>query len=160
MRFNIFKKQKLQIFSPVQGKILSLDQVPDPVFSEKMMGEGVAIMPSGGNIHSPIDGSVILVADTKHAIGIRSKDGTEILIHIGLETVSLNGVGFNTHVKIGDSVSIGQLLVDVDWTYLKKHAESIITPIVITNSNDRDIQVENMNEGFVGETVLMTVSPL
>lgn len=160
MRFNIFKKQKLQIFSPVHGKILSLDQVPDPVFSEKMMGEGVAIMPSGGNIHSPIDGSVILVADTKHAIGIRSKDGTEILIHIGLETVSLNGVGFNTHVKIGDSVSIGQLLVDVDWTYLKKHAESIITPIVITNSNDRDIQVENMNEGFVGETVLMTVSPL
>lgn len=160
MRFNVFKKRKLQIFAPVQGEVLSLNNVPDPVFSEKMMGEGVAIMPSGGNIHSPIDGIIILVADTKHAIGIRSKDGTEILIHIGLETVSLNGEGFNTHVKIGDSVSIGQLLVDVDWTYLREHAESIITPVVITNSNDRDIQVEDMNEGFVGETVLMTVSPL
>ncbi|QED46840.1 PTS sugar transporter subunit IIA [Cytobacillus dafuensis] len=157
---NLFKKRKLQIFAPVNGEVLSLDKVPDPVFSEKMMGEGVAIMPDEGNIHAPIEGTVILMPDTKHAIGIRSKDGTEILIHIGLETVSLKGNGFNTHVIMGDSISIGQLLIEVDWSYLKEHAESIITPIVITNSSDRVIQFENIKQGFAGETVLMTVSPL
>ena len=94
MLSKLFKKRKLQIYAPVNGEVIPLDQVPDPVFSQKMMGEGVAIMPHNGNIHAPIEGTVILVSDTKHAIGLRSSDGTEILIHIGLETVSLKGKGF------------------------------------------------------------------
>jgi PTS system glucose-specific IIA component len=138
--------------------MLSLEQVPDPVFSEKMMGDGVAIMPEDGGIHSPIEGTVILVADTKHAIGIRANDGTEILIHIGLETVSLQGKGFETLVKMGDSVSIGQSLIEVDWNFVKENATSIITPIIITNSAEKQIQIEPIQTCIPGKTVLMTVT--
>lgn len=82
-------KRKLLIYAPVDGAIVPLAQVPDPIFSEKMLGEGLAMLPTKGHIHAPINGTVILVAETKHAIGLRSKEGTELLIHIGLETVSL-----------------------------------------------------------------------
>ena len=142
MLSNLFKKRKLQIFAPVNGEIIPLDQVPDPVFSQKMMGEGVAIMPDKGNIHAPVEGTVVLVSDTKHAIGLRSNDGTEILIHVGLETVSLKGKGFTVLVETGDKVSVGQSLIEVDWDYIREHAKSIITPIVITNSNERNVQYD------------------
>lgn len=158
MLSRLFNKRKLQILAPVKGDMLSLDQVPDPVFSEKMMGDGVAIMPEDGGIHSPIEGTVILVADTKHAIGIRANDGTELLIHIGLETVSLQGKGFETLVKIGDSVSIGQPLIEVDWSFVKENATSIITPIIITNSTEKQVQLEPIQSCIPGETVLMTVT--
>lgn len=160
MLSNLFKKRSLEVFAPAKGEIIQLDKVPDPVFSEKMMGEGVAIIPSEGRIHAPIEGTIILVAETKHAVGIRSHDGTEILIHIGLETVSLNGEGFKVHVKAGDSVSIGQLLIEVDLTYIKKNAKSTITPIIVTNSHDRKIQYTRMNEYISDETVIMTIAGL
>ncbi|KOP71248.1 PTS glucose transporter subunit IIA [Cytobacillus solani] len=159
MLSRFFNKRKLQILAPVKGEMLPLEQVPDPVFSEKMMGDGVAIMPEDGGIHSPIEGTVILVADTKHAIGIRANDGTELLIHIGLETVSLHGKGFETLVETGDSVSIGQLLIEVDWKFVKENATSIITPIIITNSAEKQIQLEPIKKCNPGETVLMTVTP-
>lgn len=159
MLSKLFKKRKLQIYAPVNGEIVSLEQVPDPVFSQKMMGEGIAIMPDKGNIHAPVDGTVVLVSDTKHAIGLRSNDGTEILIHIGLETVALKGEGFTVLVAAGDTVSVGQALIEVDWDYIREHAKSIITPIVITNSAERNVQLEVVKEGIMGETVLMTISP-
>lgn len=155
----LFGKRKLQIYAPLNGKIFPLEQVPDPVFSQKMMGEGVAIMPSEGNIFSPIDGTVVLLAETKHAIGLRSNDGTEILIHIGLETVLLKGQGFTVSVKEGDTVSIGQLLIEVDWDFISKNANSILTPIIITNSGERDVQYEGSKECVMGETLLMTAFP-
>ncbi len=159
MLSKLFKKRKLEIYAPVNGQIVPLDQVPDPVFSEKMMGEGIAIMPDKGNIHAPVEGTVVLVSDTKHAIGLRSNDGTEILIHIGLETVALKGEGFTVLVAAGDKVSVGQSLIEVDWDYIREHAKSIITPIVITNSAERNVQLEVTKEGIMGETVLMTISP-
>jgi sugar PTS system EIIA component len=158
MLSGLFKKRKLQIYAPINGEIIPLDQVPDPVFSQKMMGEGVAIMPENGNIHAPFEAIVVLVSETKHAIGLRSKDGTEILIHIGLETVSLQGKGFNVLVEAGDNVSLGQSLIEVDWDFIREHAKSIVTPIIITNSNDRDVQYAQTKDGVMGETVLMTVS--
>jgi PTS system glucose-specific IIA component len=158
MLSNLFKKRKLQIFAPINGEIIPLDQVPDPVFSQKMLGDGIAIMPESGNIHAPIEGTVVLVSDTLHAIGLRSNDGTEILIHVGLETVSLKGKGFTVLVKAGDTVSVGQSLIEVDWDYIREHAKSIITPIVITNSAERNVKCEVAKEGIMGETVLMTVS--
>jgi sugar PTS system EIIA component len=159
MLSKLFKKRKLQIYAPVNGEIVSLEQVPDPVFSQKMMGEGIAIMPDKGNIHAPVEGTVVLVSDTKHAIGLRSDDGTEILIHIGLETVALKGEGFTVLVAAGDKVSVGQALIEVDWDYIREHAKSIITPIVITNSAERNVQLEVTKEGIMGETVLMTITP-
>lgn len=159
MLSKLFKKRKLQIYAPIHGEIVPLDQVPDPVFSQKMMGEGIAIMPTDGKVHAPIDGTVVLVADTKHAIGLKSDDGTEILIHIGLETVNLKGEGFTTLVKVGDKITVGQPLIEVDWAYIGEHATSIITPIIITNSAERNIEFSNDKKSSVGETVLLTVSP-
>ncbi|MEK4487337.1 PTS glucose transporter subunit IIA [Psychrobacillus sp. FSL H8-0484] len=158
MLSKLFNKRKLQIYAPVNGEIFTLDQVSDPVFSQKMMGEGIAIMPKNGNIHAPIEGTITLISETKHAIGLLSNDGTEVLIHIGLETVSLKGQGFSVIVKTGDRVSVGQLLIEVDWEYIREHAKSIITPIVITNSAEKNVQHEVTKECLMGETVIMVTS--
>ncbi|WP_040205265.1 PTS sugar transporter subunit IIA [Neobacillus jeddahensis] len=159
MGFKLFKKEKTSIYAPVQGEIIPITDVPDPVFSQKMMGEGLAIIPEQGNIYAPVNGKVILVASTKHAIGIRAEDGTEILIHVGLETVALNGVGFELAVQEGDKIKPGQLLLEVDWDYLKEHAKSIVTPVVITNSAEsgRQISLTEEKRSVAGETVIMTI---
>lgn len=160
MLFNLFNKEKSQIFTPVNGKIIPLEEVPDPVFSQKMMGEGIAVIPSTGNIHAPVDGTIIQIASTKHAIGILAEDGSEILIHVGLETVALKGEGFKVAVNMGDKVSLGQLLIEVDWDYIRTHAKSIVTPIVITNSseNGKSYLATDEKEGIQGETVILTAS--
>jgi PTS system glucose-specific IIA component len=132
------KKEKVKeeaIFAPLTGRLLDLEEVPDPVFSQKLMGEGMAIEPTEGVVVSPIDGQVIQVFHTKHAIGLRSQTGLELLIHIGLETVSMNGEGFEVHVKEGQKVKVGEPLITADLTLIKEKAASTITPIVITNSD-------------------------
>lgn len=153
------KKNKVQVFSPLNGQVIPLEQVPDPVFSQKMMGEGVAIMPIGGDVVAPIDGTVVLISKTKHAIGIRAKDDTEALIHVGLETVTLKGEGFTVFVNEGDVVSVGQKLMEVDWDLIKDKVPSIITPIVITNSADKSVEYAEATTSVAGETLIMTVSP-
>jgi sugar PTS system EIIA component len=160
MVFSIFKKAKLQIYAPVNGDIKPLEEVPDPVFSQKMMGEGIAILPKEGNIYSPVDGTVILIAATKHAVGIRANDGTEILIHVGLETVSLKGKGFNVAVNEGDKILVGQMIMKVDWEYISINAKSTITPIVITNSEARNQQYTLTEEknAVQGKTVIISGS--
>ena len=125
----------VELYAPLTGTAVTLEKVPDPVFSEKMMGDGLAIEPSEGLAVSPVDGEIIQVFPTKHAIGIRAKNGAEILIHIGLETVSLNGEGFETFVKEGDKVKVGDKLVSFDLDIIKSKAKSTITPIIITNTD-------------------------
>ncbi|MBO1513810.1 PTS sugar transporter subunit IIA [Metabacillus bambusae] len=132
------KKEKVtneSIFAPLTGKLLDIEEVPDPVFSQKLMGEGMAIEPTEGVIVAPIDGQVIQVFHTKHAIGLRSQTGLELLIHIGLETVSMNGDGFDVHVKEGQKVKVGDPLITADLSLIREKAASTITPIVITNSD-------------------------
>jgi len=161
---NLFKKskeqQEIKIYAPMNGKIVPLEEVPDPVFNQKMMGEGIAIMPSEGKVISPIEGTVVQVPETKHAVGLKANDGTEILIHIGLETVSLKGEGFTMNVAQDDKVSVGDSLVDFDLEYVKENASDIITPIVITNSNDGDKQftMTEEKEATAGDTVIITAS--
>ncbi|WP_042346569.1 PTS sugar transporter subunit IIA [Bacillus massiliigorillae] len=156
----LFKKAKLEIFTPVNGVIVPIEEVPDPVFSQKMMGEGIAIIPSQGNVVSPVEGEIIQIAPTKHAVGILAKDGTEILIHVGLETVALKGEGFTVHVEVGEKVSAGQLLMNVDLEYIQTHAKSIITPIVITNSqtSDKSLTFTREKEAVAGQTVVISAS--
>ena len=96
----------IQILAPINGKVIPLEQVPDPVFAEKIIGDGVAIQPSDGKIYSPVDGEITTVADTLHAYGFRTEDGIELLIHFGLETVALKGECFKAHVKAGDKVAV------------------------------------------------------
>jgi glucose PTS system EIICBA or EIICB component len=119
--------------APITGEIKDITEVPDQVFSGKMMGDGFAIVPTEGTIVSPITGKVVNVFPTKHAIGLESKAGREVLIHIGIDTVKLEGKGFEALVKEGDQVEAGQPLLEVDLDYIKENAPSIMTPIVFTN---------------------------
>lgn len=139
--------------SPSSGQVVAIEEVPDPTFSEKMMGDGVAIIPTEGKVVSPVKGKVVQVFPTKHAIGLQSDMGIEILIHVGLETVSLNGEHFNTHVKIDEKVNAGDLLVTFDLEEVKKKAESIITPIIITNGDKiQQLRKELEVEVVAGQT--------
>ena len=134
---NLFKSKKVEsettILQPLEGGIVPLDVVPDPVFSQKMIGDGFAINPTNGSVVSPVDGEVISVFPTKHAVSIKSNGGREILIHVGLETVSLNGEGFTAFVSDGQSVQKGQKLLEADFQSIKDKVPSIITPVIFTN---------------------------
>ncbi|MBS4174835.1 PTS glucose transporter subunit IIA [Bacillus sp. FJAT-49736] len=132
---SLFKKseQAITIMAPLSGEVVSLEEVPDQVFSEKMMGDGVAIIPSKNTLYSPIDGEVVNVFPTKHAITLRSKEGAEILIHMGLETVNLGGDGFDIKVSDGDKVSKGSVLADYDVEKIKGLGYKVITPIILIN---------------------------
>jgi PTS system trehalose-specific IIC component len=123
------------VYAPLTGKITPIERVPDPTFSEKMMGDGLAIEPADGKVVAPIDGEIVQIFPTKHAIGLKGKSGIEVLIHIGLETVGLNGEGFEAHVEQGDLVKVGDPLVTFDLDFIKEKAASAITPVVITNGD-------------------------
>ncbi|MGV2942401.1 glucose-specific PTS transporter subunit IIBC [Mesobacillus sp. LC4] len=129
--------------SPIKGEILPITEVPDQVFSGKMMGDGFAIVPAEGTVVSPVDGKIVNLFPTKHAIGILSDSGREILIHVGIDTVNLKGQGFETHVSENDTVTKGQPLLKVDLDYIKKNATSTITPIVFTNLSEGESIVIN-----------------
>lgn len=136
------------VYAPMNGHLVTIENVPDPTFSEKLMGDGIAIKPTDGELTSPVDGEIILIPNTKHAIGIKGSTGVELLIHIGLETVALKGEGFTVHVNEGDYVKVGDPLVTFDLDFIKEIAKSMITPIIITNSNDYKI-LSKSNEKFV-----------
>lgn len=130
------RKECIKICSPLNGKVVPLDDVPDPVFSDRVLGDGCAIIPSDGKIYSPVNGKISSVAETKHAYGISSEDGFEILIHYGLETVALKGEGFVSHVKEGDEVKIGDIIADVDIDFLNEKGINTITPFLICDGAD------------------------
>ncbi|SHN37483.1 glucose-specific PTS transporter subunit IIBC [Gracilibacillus kekensis] len=123
----------LEFVSPMQGEVMLLSEVPDQVFSQKMMGDGFAVKPTDGEIVSPVDGKIINIFPTKHAIGMEAENGTEILIHIGIDTVNLKGEGFTAKVAEGDQIKKGQALMQVDLDYISKNAPSTVTPIIFTN---------------------------
>ncbi|RDZ12788.1 PTS glucose transporter subunit IIA [Priestia megaterium] len=145
----LFKKKNItqieEIFAPLYGDIIPLSKVPDPVFSKKMMGDGIAIIPKSGKVVSPVNGQVIQVFPTKHAIGIRSERGLELLIHIGLETVELNGEGFEVLVNTDEPIKAGDPLVKVNLEYLKRKNKDIVTPIIITNM-EKVLEIEASQE--------------
>lgn len=121
------------VLSPITGKVVSLKQVNDVTFSEEIMGKGAAIIPTEGRAVSPVDGVVSAIFETKHAIGLTADNGTEILIHIGLDTVKLGGKHFTAHVKSGDRVKSGDLLVEFDIKAIQEEGYEIITPVLVTN---------------------------
>ena len=144
-----------KILSPMTGEAVGLGEVPDPVFSQKIIGDGMAVIPSDGKLLSPVDGEVISVADTKHAFGLRTAEGLELLIHVGLETVHLKGECFQVFVKPGDKVKAGDLLAEVDLAYLKEREINPITPVLVCGGLNG--QKLSGTEGPVqaGKTVLM-----
>ena len=108
------------ILSPLTGRAVPLEEVPDPVFSQKIIGDGMAVIPTEGKILSPADAQIVSVADTGHAYGLKTEEGVELLIHVGIETVSLKGECFKIHVKPGDTVKAGDLLAEVDLEFLEE----------------------------------------
>lgn len=122
--------------SPIKGKLIPISEVPDQVFSQKMMGDGFAIEPEDGLVVAPADGKIINVFPTKHAIGFQTVGGREILIHFGIDTVNLKGEGFETLVNEGEEVKAGQPLLRADINFIKEHVPSIITPVVFTNLSE------------------------
>lgn len=124
------------ILAPLTGKAVPLSEVPDPVFSEKVLGDGVAIIPADGKIVSPVDGEISTVAETGHAYGFTSETGQEVLVHVGLETVSLNGECFKVYGKAGDKVKAGDLVAEVDLEYLKEKGINPITPVLICSDTE------------------------
>ena len=149
---NLFK-----IHSPLNGTTAALDSVPDEVFSERVLGDGCAIIPTDGKIYSPVDGIISSIAETFHAYGFRSDDGPEILVHFGLETVSLKGEGFTSHVKVGDRVKKGDLVAEVDLQLLRQHNINTITPVLVCDGAD-DLEM-NVHHGQVkkGQSVLISL---
>src|SRR5699024_5351325 len=123
------------ILSPTTGEIVPLTSVEDEVFSSETMGQGVAIRPDEGRMYAPVDGTVTSLFRTKHAVGITSDNGAEILIHIGMDTVQLDGEFFETHISQGDIVKAGDRLVEFDIDKIPEAGYSIVTPIIITNTS-------------------------
>lgn len=141
-------KNTKKVYAPVKGQLISLEKVKDNVFSSKMMGDGAAIQPTDGKIYAPFDAKVVTVFPTKHAIGLKSNNGIELMIHIGLDTVELKGKPFTQHVAAGDEVKKGQLLMDVDLDAIKDAGYDTTTPVIVTNTKDF-VEVEAADEGPV-----------
>lgn len=130
-----------QILAPMSGEVYPLSEVPDAVFSEGVLGDGVAILPKDGKIYSPVDGVLDSIAETKHAFGFRADAGYEVLVHVGLDTVNLNGKGFTLHAAQGDVLKAGDLVAEVDLKFLEKNEISTITPVVLCGG-DEEIAVK------------------
>lgn len=142
------KGKKVQNLTATQtGKAVALQEVPDDVFAQKMLGDGIALLPTDGTVLSPVDGELVDVPDSLHAYCIHTKDGLDILVHVGINTVELKGKGFHSFVKVGDTVKAGQKLVEVDLDLLKQKGYPLYTPIIITNMD----AVKSL-EAFPGET--------
>lgn len=134
--FSFLKKKVVPtLLAPVDGKIIQLANVNDAVFSQKLMGEGVGIQPSNGHIYAPASGTITSVFKTKHAIGLTTTEGLELLIHIGLDTVELNGAPFTMHVAENDQVTSGTLLADADLDQIKAAGKDSVVLTLITNSS-------------------------
>jgi multiphosphoryl transfer protein len=144
------------LHSPLRGWLTSLDEVPDDVFAQRLLGAGVCIDPTGNTLHSPCAGVVASLPVSQHAIAIRTDEGAEILLHIGIDTVALKGQGFETHVAIGDRVGSGQRLISFDLDRLARTAKSLITPIVVTNGDAFEITFDALGrEVDVGERIAL-----
>lgn len=135
-----------EIKSPISGKVIELEKVNDPVFSSGAMGKGVAIEPVDNKVYAPFNGTIEFIADTKHAIGLLSEDGVEVLIHVGMDTVKMNGRGFNVKAAVNSKVKAGDLLLEFDRNIIEKEGYSLITPVVITNADNYEDKALCINE--------------
>lgn len=154
--FDRFKKQqdiiidqteKNSIYAPMKGEVIPLSEINDGVFSEGILGNGCGMKPLEGKVYAPFDAEIIQIASTKHAIGLKSKDGIELLIHVGMDTVQMNGTAFNPLVKEGDKVKCGQTLMNFSIDEIKKAGYVTTTAVVITNSDDfKKIEVQKLGQ--------------
>lgn len=157
--FQLFKKKDLiedKLYAPVIGQAILLENVPDNMFAQKILGDGVGFAFEGDTIYSPCDSEVVMIADTKHAFGIKMGCGAELLIHIGLDTVELNGEGFEVLVKQGKKIRAHTPLVKLNRPLMKERNINLITPMILTNTADYEIIKEAPGDVTL-ESLVMTV---
>ncbi|GFP75056.1 PTS sugar transporter subunit IIA [Clostridium fungisolvens] len=138
------------VYSPLEGEVRKLSEVNDPTFGQELMGKGMAIEPTRGRVVAPVDGEIVAIFNTKHALALKSKDGVEVLIHVGIDTVNLEGRYFKAHVDQGFDVKAGELLVEFDIEKIRNEGYDVITSVVITNTDDykeiRGTEAEKVKE--------------
>lgn len=134
--FGFLKRKVREIKSPVDGQVVAIESVDDEVFSKKLVGDGVAVIPMSNIFTAPIDGTVTKIFSTNHAYSIKSTKDLEVMVHIGLDTVSLEGKGFERIANEGDIVKAGDPIIRVDLAYIREHAKDIITPVIISDDSD------------------------
>ena len=148
---------KISVLAPLTGQIITLDQVNDPVFAGKMLGDGIAIIPEDGKIYSPVNGTVTTVSSTLHAYGFSTAEGLDILVHVGLETVSLNGNGFKAYVKEGDMVKAGNLVAEVDLEFLKERGITSTTPVLICGGAEEMTMTKASGNAIAGKSDVISL---
>ncbi len=156
---NIFgggkKEEVIEIFAPAAGKLVPLSEVSDPTFSEGILGLGAAAIPTGNQFFSPVDGTVNTVFPTGHAAALTSSDGVEVLLHIGLDTVKLNGKHFTIHVEEGQQIKKGDLLLEADLEQIKAAGYDTITPVIVCNTEEfAEIAMAEVQAVEAGDVVL------
>src|SRR5579872_6817092 len=151
--------RSLILLAPLAGWSTPLDEIPDPVFAGRMLGDGLAVDPTGATLHAPCDGEIIALAESKHAVTLRTDGGADILMHIGIDTVGLAGEGFEAHVTVGRRVAAGERLITFDLDLIARRAKSLLTPILVMEGGGFTVvrSIEN-REISVGE-VLMEIAP-
>lgn len=151
----IFKKKKEQqihLSSPFKGRLIDITKVDDPAFSEKMLGEGIGVLPEEKVAKAPCDGEIIQIFPTNHAYALRTSQGVEVLVHIGIGTVQLKGAGFKRLVEVGNQVKKGDPIIEADFAFIKEQGKDITTIVVITNSSEMksiEVNTNNLEEMLV-----------
>lgn len=149
--------QEVGVVAPVEGRLVPLTEVPDPVFSQKLLGDGFAVEPTQGQVGSPVAGEVMMVAETRHAFGVRTDQGAEFLIHVGIDTVTLKGEGFTLVKAVGDRVEAGEVVLDVDLAVVGAAAPSLAIPVVLTNGTAFELGPVDLSAAY-GDVVATAVS--
>ncbi len=157
--FDFFKKKKdveeyFEIYSPLNGTIIPIEEIPDEAFAEKIIGDGVGIIPTGDTIYAPCDADDISIFDTNHAISFETSNGLELIVHFGIDTVKLDGQGFTRIAEDGQSVKKGDPLVKFDLEYIKANAKSHRTPVIISNMDVVEELIRTKGEIKAGEVLL------
>ncbi|APC12431.1 MULTISPECIES: PTS glucose transporter subunit IIA [Providencia] len=147
----------IEIIAPLSGEIVNIEDVPDVVFAEKIVGDGIAIKPAGNKIVAPVDGTIGKIFETNHAFSIESDDGIELFVHFGIDTVELKGEGFKRIAEEGQTVKKGDLIIEFDLALLEEKAKSVLTPVVISNMDEIKELNKLTGSVTVGETVIMRI---
>ncbi len=155
--FGLFKPKKQILVSPADGDIVKLEDVPDEVFSAKLVGDGVAIMPRSNTFVAPVAGVVSKIFSTNHAFSIRTSNNLEVMVHIGLDTVELDGEGFKALAKEGDKVSVGKPIIYADLAFIESKGKPIITPIVFNHKKELTVNIDKVRTIREGEELMEVI---
>jgi glucose-specific phosphotransferase system IIA component len=152
--FGLFKAKTVKLLAPMDGHLIDIEEVPDQVFSQKFVGDGIAIEPTSSTVVAPVSGKISRLFPTRHAFSIMTSQGLEVMVHIGLDTVELQGEGFESLKNEGDEVTAGMPIIRVDKAYLKSQGKAIVTPVVV--SSEKKISLTKHSTGTVreGETII------